>query len=400
MRIVCVSVFLLLITLCAHLVSATGVEATNWNLQGELGPDVPAFWIRPGYKVTLVARDIRNARFLEFDDKGTLFVSRPNQKDILAFRPAADGKYEKQNAFITDKQTAHGMQWKDGWLYFTQSDAIWKARDRDGDGKADEVIPIVGNDQLTGGGGHWFRPILVTTTSLYTEVGDAGNIDDGVPLGRETVFQFNLDGTGKRVFATGFRNTEKLLLRPGTEEIWGCDHGSDWFGKPLGDKEGRQPITDYNPPDEMNHITDGGFYGHPYIVGNRVPRIEFQNRRDILDLAEKTIVPEWNFNAHWAVNGFCFIRKNQFGADHLGDAFCALHGSWNRKQRSGYRVERVLFDKLTGHPYGSLCIVSTMAHDGKILARPVDCTEAPDGSVMFSCDQTGTIYRISAAGQK
>jgi glucose/arabinose dehydrogenase len=378
---------------------ANGIEAVNWNQQGERGPDVPPMWVRPGYKVTLVAKDIRNARFLEFDDKGTLYVSQPNQKAITSYKAAADGRYAKLNDFVTDKPTAHGMQWKDGWLYFTQTDSVWKARDKDADGKADEVLPVIGKDQLVGGGGHWFRTVLVTTSSIYTSIGDAGNIDDGVPLGRETVFQFNLDGTGKRAFATGFRNTEKLLLRPGTEEIWGCDHGSDWYGKPVGDKEGRQPITDQNPPDEMNRIVDGGFYGHPYIVGNKLPRIEFQNRRDLIDLADRCIIPEWNFNAHWAVNGWCFITKNQFGAEHLGDAFCSLHGSWNSKQRTGYRVERVMFDKVTGHPYGSLCIVSALGQDGKVLARPVDCTEAPDGSVLFSCDDSRCIYRISKAGQ-
>ena len=34
------------------------------------------------------------------------------------------------------------------------------------------------------------------------------------------------------------------------------DHGSDWFGRELGDKRGRQPITDWNPPEEMNKYVD------------------------------------------------------------------------------------------------------------------------------------------------
>jgi len=43
------------------------------------------------------------------------------------------------------------------------------------------------------------------------------------------------------------------------------DHGSDWFGKPLEDKEDQgQPITDLIPPCEMNRYVQGGFYGHPF----------------------------------------------------------------------------------------------------------------------------------------
>jgi glucose/arabinose dehydrogenase len=64
----------------------------------------------------------------------------------------------------------------------------------------------------------------------------------------------------------------------------------------------------------------------------------------------------------------------------------------------GYRIERVLFDPVTGRPYGSLTIVKTLTADNRVLARPVDCVEAPDGSVLFSCDMTNRIYRISWVG--
>ena len=35
-------------------------------------------------------------------------------------------------------------------------------------------------------------------------------------------------------------------------------------------QENSQPITDYNPPGEMNKYVEGGFYGHPFIVGNQM----------------------------------------------------------------------------------------------------------------------------------
>ena len=49
-----------------------------------------------------------------------------------------------------------------------------------------------------------------------------------------------------------------------------------------GESTGRnQPITDLNPPEEFNKYVQDGFYGHPFIMGNGVPRPEFADRRDI-----------------------------------------------------------------------------------------------------------------------
>jgi hypothetical protein len=49
--------------------------------------------VRPGYRVTLVAENIQDLRFMEFDDKGTLYVSQPGRGAIVTLRPGSDGKY-------------------------------------------------------------------------------------------------------------------------------------------------------------------------------------------------------------------------------------------------------------------------------------------------------------------
>ena len=125
-----------------------------------------------------------------------------------------------------------------------------------------------------------------------TGVGDSGNITDELDSERQKIWRFDLDGSNKRLFVSGIRNTEKLRLRPGSNEIWGADHGSDNFGARLGERMGRrQPVTDWNPPDELNHYVEGGFYGHPFIVGDKLPRYEYREREDILDLAARTTPP-------------------------------------------------------------------------------------------------------------
>lgn len=363
------------------------------------------FEVRPGFQVTIAADNIDNARFLEIDDHGTLYVSRPQHEDILSLRDTdEDGVYETRHTFVSGYSTVHGLYFKDGWLWFTQTGAIHKARDTNGDGEADQEVTVIPSDKIySEGGGHWWRSILVADDGIYTSIGDKGNITEATNSDREKIWKYSMDGNQKDLFISGIRNTEKLRYRPGTKEIWGCDHGSDWFGRPLGGKPGDQPITDLNPPGEFNHYIQGGFYGHPYITGFRVPRIEYQDRQDIIDLAAKTIPPAWGFHAHVAPNGFTFLSLEniQFPKEFRGDAFIAFHGSWNSSVKVGYGIQHVMFDPDTGKPCGSERIVTTLGSNGNsVLERPVDCTEAPDGSVLFSGDAEGRIYRIIYTGNK
>jgi glucose/arabinose dehydrogenase len=366
--------------------------------QGSRGEGVPEFTVRPGYRVTLASEKFGEARFMEFGDQGILYLSQPGAGTIQALRDKdGDGFFETSTPFVTDKPSVHAMQFKDGWLWFTQSETgqVHKARDTNGDGKADEVISVFPDGAIPKGGGHPFRGILIGDDAIYITVSDPTNMTRELDSDRKKIYRYNLDGTNRQEFCSGIRNTEKLQFRPGTAEIWGCDHGSDNFGQLYGEGRGRQPITDLNPPEELNHYVQGGFYGHPYFGGNRVPRPEHKDRPDIIDLASKTIPPAVSLGAHWAPNGFTFLKKEYF-PDHQGDMFIAFHGSWNSSVRSGYCVQRVLFDDVTGKPYGQLTVVSTLSPDrSKVLGRPVDCTEAPDGSVLFTCSATKRVYRIS-----
>ncbi len=372
-----------------------------------IGPGVPAFSVRPGYRVTLAAEGIDNARFLEFGADGALFVSRPDKGEIMALRDAnGDGVYspDERTTFVSGHRSVHGLCWRDGWLWFAPSTGIHRAKDTDADGRAETVEEVVPTGRLPGGTGHWWRSLLVGPDRFYTSVGDSGNITDERRTERQKVYSFSLSGSGKDAFCSGIRNTEKLRFRPvvgadGTvtisDEIWGVDHGSDWFGKEYAEKDS-QPITNIWPPDEFNRYEVGKFYGHPFVTARGIPRLEHRYVEGMLDLAERNTPPEYEFGAHWAANGWTFLTKESLGEGHAGDAMVALHGSWNSSVRVGYGVHRVLFDRVTGRPFGGLRIVNTVSADGKtILARPVDCAEAPDGSVLFSCDMTGKIYRIA-----
>ena len=122
---------------------ATGAVKT-----GTVGPNVPAFTVREGYRVTLASDDLKQLRFLEFDSSGkVLFAAQPDRDGgkILALRDKNnDGMFETQTDFVTGKKSAHGMHFHNGWLWFTQSGAVHRARDTNGDDKADFEIVIKG----------------------------------------------------------------------------------------------------------------------------------------------------------------------------------------------------------------------------------------------------------------
>lgn len=370
------------------------------------GEEIALFQTRAGYSVSVAVESLPGARMLEVDPRGTLYVSRPSRGDVIALRDEdGDGVFERREVFLSGRPSVHALCYHDGALWFATSGSIGRARDTNGDLKADEITDVIPAGTLPSGGGHWYRSLLVTAEGIYTSIGDSGNISDQSDTDRQKIWAYALDGTEKRLFASGIRNTEKLRLRPGTDEVWGVDHGSDWFGAAYGERQGQQAITDLNPPDELNHYIEGGFYGHPFLVGDRVPRPEYREHPDLLDLAARTIPPAWSIPAHWAANALCFIeeaRRPGPGAmpiDHRGDAFVACRGSWNSTHAVGYCVARVLFDD--GKPYGLLKIVST--HDprtGEVHARPVDCVQDVDGSVLFSSDQPGRVYRIRFTGTR
>jgi glucose/arabinose dehydrogenase len=419
---------------------------------GGVAPPSPPAWLgevemRPGYRVALAARDVPGVRHVETDGANRVFVSRPyappaegerrsTRGEILTLRDRdGDGFLEWRETLVSGPVTLHGLCWVPdeptpdkpvlpgaGWLWYATSGGVWKARDADGDGKAEENIEILKEGTLPSGGANWWRSVLVAdiggTPRILTGIGDTANITAEPESERQAVWSFSLDGTDKRLFVSGLRSTEKLRVRPGTDHVWGVDQGSDWFGRTLGEKPGAggtgQPFTEAFPPDEINRYVEGGFYGHPYLVGDRVPRPEFAAKSDLAEWAAKTIAPETTLAPHAGAAGFCFLdpaiearvagRPTALPAELARasagtDMIVACHGSWSTAAPAGYSLERVLFDPVTGKPLGTVMILRGVkrAADGTWtpLVRPVDVTHAADGSLLFTCDMNGVLLRVT-----
>ena len=353
-------------------------------------------WLRRGCELTVALAGQSKPRFMCFDPAGVLYVSFPEAGIVRACRDQdSDGHYEQVSVFVDEHPLVQGLCWHDGWLWFAESGAVFRGQDRDGDGRADAQETILPRGRLPTGG-HWWRSVLIHEGRLYTSIGDSGNITDERETPRQKIWSYALDGSDERLFCSGIRNTEKLVVRPGSNEVWGMDHGSDWFGSVLEERaKAGQPVTNRYPPDEMNRYVEGAFYGHPFVVGHGVVRYEFMSQPDVVALAAKTVAPLWCTGAHWAPNAMTFYTGQQFpGAN--GSAFVAYHGSWNREDPAGYCVTLVLFED--GRPYGEQVYVNFLRQQQgqkpAVLGRPVDVVEASDGSLLISDDFGDRVYRL------
>lgn len=267
--------------------------------------------MRPGLRVILAVKGLQNARFLQLDQAGRLFLSQPGGENIILLNhPGKAGLFTRHSVFVSHAPAVHARVYRNRWLWFACAGKICKTRDDGTQVHAGPIATVFSG--LPQGGWCWWRSLLLTKHHLYTSIGDMRNVNADPPaLRREMIWRYNLDGTGKTLFCTGIRNTSKLLERPGTHQIRGCDEDSDQFGHPLGETMGHQKITNLNPPEEVNHYVKSGFYGHPYLTGNNIPRYEWlKNLGDkaIVKIAQHTFPPAWCLPSHWSALSACFLK--------------------------------------------------------------------------------------------
>ena len=97
--------------------------------------------------------------------------------------------------------------------------------------------------------------------------------------------------------------------------------------------------------------------------------------------------------SHVAALGMRFYTGAMFPAEYRNQVFIAEHGSWNRSERTGYRITLVRLKENRAVSYEPFA--EGWLRNGKAWGRPVDLQVMPDGSLLVSDDKAGAIYRIS-----
>jgi glucose/arabinose dehydrogenase len=163
-----------------------------------------------------------------------------------------------------------------------------------------------------------------------------------------------------------------------TGELWFNDHGRDMLGDDL-------------PSCELNRAPKAGLhFGFPYCHQGDTPDPEFGSKRRCAEF----VPPAWKQGGHVAPDGLRFYTGSQFPAEYRHRLFVAQHGSWNRSQKSGYRVMMATLrdDHRTVGAFEPFA-EGWMANE-QAWGRPVDLLQMPDGSLLVSDDLAGVVYRI------
>ncbi len=353
--------------------------------------------VPPGFKIDMYASGFRDPRFLLTAPNGDIFVAESRANQIKALRDAkGGGKPDVTELFAeSDLNKPFGMAFyppgnDPQFLYVANTDGVIRFPYRNGDLKARGPAEKLGA-HLSGGaarlrsGGHWTRDIVFSPDGkkMYVSIGSRSNVSDSAAeADRARIFEFNPDGSGQKVYAWGIRNAVGIAFRPGSDELWMSTNERDEIGEDL-------------PPDYISSVRPDGFYGWPWFyIGNHA---DPHHKGKHPELADKVIVPDVLVQAHSATLNLYFYTGDQFPAEYKGDIFAAFHGSWNRKKRTGYKIVRVPFDHSTGKARGEYedFVTGFVTPDGNVWGRPVGITMAKDGSLLFSEDGNGTIWRVS-----
>jgi len=350
-----------------------------------------------GFTVEQIASGLTNPRVVVAAPNGDLFVAESQANRIRVLRGLnAERKAETVHIFATGLRQPFGIAFyprgpNPNYVYIANTDSVvrfpYKNGDLEASGKAEVIVPDLPGGGRLRGGGHWTRDIVFSKNGkkMYVSVGShSNNDDDKAEFHRADVLEYNPDGGGFRIYASGLRNAVGIAINPQTGELWGSVNERDGLGDNL-------------PPDYVTRIKDGGFYGWPwyYIGGHQDPA----HKGEHPELRNKVTVPDVLLQAHSASLAMTFYTGDQFPREYQGDAFAAEHGSWNRSKRTGYKIIRILLKD--GKPTGEYedFVIGFVSPSG-VWGRPVGVTVAKDGALIFTDDASDSVWRVSYTGAK
>jgi glucose/arabinose dehydrogenase len=367
-----------------------------------------------GFSVSVFAQDLQGPRRMIVAPNGDVLVTETRGGRVRTLRPTAAGSAAVASVFAEGLRQPFGIAFypnttRPEWVYVAESHRVVRYPYRTGDTKARAEAKIV-IEELPSGTGHYTRDIVFSSDGkrMFVSVGSASNVAEsmekksvqeaqaweserglGAAWGNETdraaVLVYSVeDPKHGKLFASGIRNCVSLAIEPKTQDLWCTTNERDLLGDDL-------------VPDYSTRVQAGHFYGWPwyYLGANEDPRLKGQRP----DLADKVTVPDLLYEAHSAALNLTFYTATSgaaaFPREYLGDAFVALHGSWNRTFRTGYKIVRARMQN--GVPTGEYedFITGFIVDSGDVWGRPVATVVLSDGSLLVSDDGANQIYRVA-----
>ena len=334
----------------------------------------------PGFRATLFASGLDGPRFMVFGPDGSLFVANRNAGTIVALRdPGHTGRATQSVVVASGLDGPSSVVYAQGALYVGENSRISRIA-LGPDLRATAVTTVIPN--LPTGGRHTTRTVLIGPDGrIFVSIGSScDNCFESDPH-RASVWVWNADGSGGRLYARGLRNAVGTAINLWNQQIWVTDMGRDYLG-------------DNTPPDTIYALQDGGNYGWPVCQAGTIvdPQLGHPGACD------GVVQPLVKLQAHSAPLELAFYNTGTFPAAWHG-LFVAYHGSWNRSVPTGYKLVFIPLDahgNIAGPPQDFA--TGWLRSDGKVLGRPAGLAIGPDGALYLSDDASGNIYRIAYTG--
>ncbi|MBC8124445.1 MAG: PQQ-dependent sugar dehydrogenase, partial [Candidatus Kapabacteria bacterium] len=280
-------------------------------------------------------------RFMSWGPDSVLFVANMNRGNILALPDVnRDGIADTSIVAAQGFSTGHDVRfWRDTMFVSQESGVVklWRTDPTKYVYDQRQIIIDKASQVNQIGGNHRTRTLVIDTIrmKLYVSVGSRGNADR--ESNRALIEEYEMDGSGRRVFTQGTRNAVGMTLHPRTGKLWANNNGSDNQGNNV-------------PPEWVDIVRDGGFYGYPFAYHFRRWYSFAGDYSDLLPITQadtsmlqKMTAPAALVDAHCAPMALVFTENNA-RAEHQYGAFMAMRGSWNRNPPSGAKIVFLAFD--------------------------------------------------------
>nr|WP_233573568.1 sorbosone dehydrogenase family protein [Acidovorax sp. 94] len=375
-------------------------------------PQAPA-----GFKVTALARGLDHPRWVYTLPNGDVLVAESNKpppaegaknvhsdglrglamglvmKRAGAGTPSAnritllrdtdgDGVADVRTAFMQNLLSPFGMALVGTQLFIATADGVVKVPYETGQTSVN-TAPVRVTDLPAGANHHWTKNIIASPDGrkLYATVGSNSNVgDNGMAAeeGRAAIWEVDVETGSKRLFATGLRNPNGLGWEPQSKLLWTVVNERDELGNEL-------------VPDYLTSVKDGAFYGWPWSYWGQ--HVDTRVNPPNPDMVAKAIAPDFGLGSHVAPLGLAFSDARMPGA-YASGAFIGQHGSWNRKELTGYNVVFVPF--ADGRPSGppQPFLMGFLSKDGDAYGRPVGVALDGKGALLVADDVGNVVWRV------
>jgi len=359
----------------------------------------------PGFSAKVfAATGLEGPRLMDFSPAGVLHVASMKVGGASVFRPPA-GAGKSQIVGLPDEDgdgladrvivAVDGLRWANGLafdsqgaLYVADTHELLRCVDGDGDGVYEQREVLAGIPSWHEDPAdvqHITRSVALDEINqkIYVSIGSSCDICRETEDERAVVLEFAMDGTGRRIFASGLRNAIGLDLHPVTNELWATNNGHGREGGLL-------------PPEWIDIVRDGGFYGWPlaypyqvyvdFSISQYTPMLPL-SPEDSLKV-ERMQRPIAQVPAHLAPMALHFYTGDSFPARYRNAAFFALRAG-RRSPAPGYKI-MALFSEPDGANARVADFLTGFEPDpfdrGRVWGQPVGIAEDVRGNLYISSD--------------